>query len=530
MNQQEFACHNYLSEIGGSFSAIDVVEVAPGDFHTVREVEQNGWLLPARGPVLSPQRPPLQVISPPRMEEPVSTGFTGRPVLKRPAPNSGVAPPVSKRVATPLSSSVASTVDSAMPNASLIKITEIEQCPDFWAMPVHALYEWRQSVVILDRTILAYFQQALKDAEEDMDRAASEAASRPHATNTNGSGVPSVPSTGRKRAVRAIREVKEETPVVSASSSPAFKFNLDGPTRLDLIYMRALEALSPFGAKGQKGKVFHECAIWLKNDAGTRPLFMNLSDSPNSRVLQVRYTQLKTWLAAAEGWSKMASGTEEDDEELRLLIRAVQDEEETGRALRLAGQEEREAVKGRSLLAEAVREQFADKAVQDYEASVGESEKDTRVASGSRKGKRAASSSANTSTDELTAFTSELGRWNDVSLAAQAEQNTRINELYERELVIAHERNENERLVSQSLAAHRTAELALQQQRLEFDKAQANMLKTPLDSLEAKIKAIEMNTSTEKLDALEAKMGTMNEALAVMMQHIVGQAPSTPNS
>ncbi|KAH9815793.1 hypothetical protein DFH28DRAFT_1163264 [Melampsora americana] len=525
----------------------NIVQLGPGDFHTVREVEENGWMLPARTPVRIPQVPSVPGIPATLMDEPLSTGVAGRRSLKRSAPESSGAPPVSKRVATYLgeiysgpenslffdepplylSSSFGSTTDSAISTGNLVKITEVEQCPDFWAMPVHELVEWRQSVVILDRTIMGYFQQALKEAEDDLNRAASEDAARQR-SHTIMSDLTSAPDTGRKRVSHRNQVVKEETPAPSSSNSPAFKFNSDGPTRLDLIYMRALEAMSPFGAKGQKGKVFHECAIWLKNDSGTRRHFSNLSDSPNSRVLQVRYTQLKTWLAAAEGWSKMDSGTEEDDEELRQLIRSVQDEEETGRALRLAGQEEREAVKGRSLLAEAVREQFADKAVQDYEASVAESDKDPRPGCSSRKGKRAVPSNATTNTEELTAFTGELGRWNDVSLAAQAEQNTRINELYERELVIAHERNENERLMSQALAAHRTAELALQQQRLEFDKSQVNIMKNPLDSLEAKITAIEMNTSTQKLEALEAKMGSINDALAVMMRHIVGTTPSPP--
>ncbi|KAH9807057.1 hypothetical protein DFH28DRAFT_1154554 [Melampsora americana] len=523
----------------------NIVQLGPGDFHTVREVEENGWMLPARTPVRIPQVPPGPVIPVTLMDEPVSNGMAVRPNLKRPAPPSCVAPPVSKRVATSQMStrsvsfvnvkvawstdphSFGSTTDSTIAHGNLIKITEVDQCPDFWAMPVHELVEWRQSVVILDRTIMGYFQQALKEAEDDLNRATVEAAAR-HRSESSVADVPSAPDSVRKRARRRTQLVKEETPAASSSTSPAFKFNSDGPNRLDLVYMRALEAMSPFGAKGQKGKVFHECAIWLKNDSGTRRHFSNLSDSPNSRVLQVRYTQLKTWLAAAEGWSKMDSGSEEDDEELRHLIRSVQDEEETGRALRLAGQEEREAVKGRSLLAEAVREQFADKAVQDYEASVADSEKDPRPGCSSRKGKRGVSSNATTTTEELTAFTGELGRWNDVSLAAQAEQNARINELYERELIIAHERNENELRMSETLAAHRNAELALQQQRLEFDKSQVNMMKNPLDNLEAKITAIEMNTSTQKLDALEAKMGSMNDALAVMMRHIVGSAPSPP--
>ncbi|KAH9810004.1 hypothetical protein DFH28DRAFT_1098110 [Melampsora americana] len=523
MNRPEFDCHKYLSEVGGSFSAVDG-RLGPGDFHTVCEVEENGWSLPPRGPVSLPQVSPNPIPPAQRLDGLVSTGLTARRNLKRPAPNGAVAQPSAKQVAT----SFESTLDSAISTPNLIKITNVEQCPDFWAMPVHALYEWRQSVVILDRTILGYYQQALKDTEEDLERATSADAACQR-SNGNGSGLPPPPELGQRRAICAIQGVKEETPGPPGSTTPAFKFNSDGPNRLDLIYMRALEALSPFGAKGQKGKVFHECAIWLKNDTGTRQHFSNLSDSPNSRVLQVRYTQLKTWLAAAEGWSRMASGTEEDDEELRQLIRLVQDEEETGRALRLAGQEEREAVKGRSLLAEAVREQYADKAIQDYKASGADSEKDTQLSSTSRKGKRAVSSSAKTSTDELAAFTGELGRWNDVSLAAQAEQNTRINKLYERELVIARERNKNERLMSQLLAKHRAAELALQKQRLEFDKAQVNILKNPLDTLEAKINAIEMNTSTKKFDALEAKMGSMNEALLVMMQHIVGLAPSTSN-
>ncbi|EGG04798.1 uncharacterized protein MELLADRAFT_72299 [Melampsora larici-populina 98AG31] len=293
--------------------------------------------------------------------------------------------------------------------------------------------------------------------------------------------------------------------------------------------MRALDALSPFGTKGQKGKVFHECAIWLKTDARTCQDFSNLSISANSCVLQACYTQLKLWLAAAEGWGKMDSGTEEDDEELRNLVRSVQDEEETGRALRLAGSEERKAVKGRSLLAEAVREQFADKAVQDLKSSVGDGDEEAKTPRSSRKVKRSASSHANTSNDELTAFTGKLGRWNEVSVAAQAEQNSRINQLYERELGIAHERNENKRLMAQSLAAHRKAKLALQEQQLEFDKSQLNSSNSSLDTLQSKISAIELNTSTQKFDALEAKMSSMNDVLAAMMKHLVGN-PSTAST
>ncbi|KAH9811819.1 hypothetical protein DFH28DRAFT_1178511 [Melampsora americana] len=550
MNQQESRCNQYIAEVGGSFSPIDgrvwqgqlshsptdlaarhpldnpVVQIAPGEYHTVAEVEEHGWGLPPRAPLSNPPLP----LFPVGLDQAVSTGIQGRPGLKRSAPSCCVAPPVSKRVATSQTStgSLSASSDRAIPTDNLIKITEVSQCPDFWAMPVHDLYQWRESVVILDRTILGYFQQALKDAEDDLARAIAEDEARKTA-NTLSPGLTSPPESRPKRSIRPLRSVKEETPVGSPSTSPAFKFNPDGPTRLDLIYMRALDALSPFGAKGQKGKVFHECAIWLKNDAGTRPHFKNLSESPNSRVLQVRYTQLKTWLAAAEGWSKMDSGTEEDDEELRLLIRSVQDEEETSRALRLAGQEEREAVKGRSLLAEAVREQFADKALRDFEASGGDADKEASVASSSRKGRRQ-TSNATSNPEDLTAITGELGRWNDETLAAQAEQNSRINELYERELVIAHARNENERIMSESLAAHRTAELALQQQRLEFDKAQMLSVKNPLDGLEAKISAIEMNTSNQKFDALEAKMGSMNDALAVLMKHLVVLDPSTPKS
>ncbi|KAH9821351.1 hypothetical protein DFH28DRAFT_1079366 [Melampsora americana] len=498
-----------------------VVQLAPGEYHTVREVEENGWDLPPRAPLMIPQIPPFSVNQATRMEELVAPGVPVRLSSKRSAPSSGMEQPVSKRVATPF----ASTSDVAIPNANRIKITEVEQCPDFWAMAVQELYDWRQSVVIMDRTILGYFQQALKEAEEDLKRATLENAARQNA-NQVCSSFPSTPENGRKRAIRRIRSVKEETPAPSASPSPAFKFNPEGPNRLDLIYMRALEALSPFGAKGQKGKVFHECAIWLKNDAGTRAHFRNLSDSPNSRVLQVRYTQLKTWLAAAEGWSKMDSGTEEDDEELRHLIRSVQDEEETSRALRLAGQEEREAVKGRSLLAEAVREEFANKAVENLKSSLSPGEKDTLSPGSSRKGKQAAN--RNGSSEELTVFRGELGRWNEVSMAAQAEQNSRINQLYERELGIAQERIEHERIIAQSLADHRTAELALQVQRLEFEKDQGTSSKTALDTLEAKISTIEMNTSNRKFDVLEAQMTSMNDAIAVMMKHLVGGSSATP--
>lgn len=97
--------------------------------------------------------------------------------------------------------------------------------------------------------------------------------------------------------------------------------------------MRSLEELSPFGTVGQKLRIFQQCASFLKTEEKTRLHFHALSDSEHSRVLQNRYTQLKIWLAAAEGLSKIASGTEEDDAELRNLIASVEHEENTGRSL-----------------------------------------------------------------------------------------------------------------------------------------------------------------------------------------------------
>ncbi|EGG02978.1 uncharacterized protein MELLADRAFT_90611 [Melampsora larici-populina 98AG31] len=484
--------------LGSRHPPDNLVQVAPGEFYTVREVEENGWCLPARVPAKIPAVPDHPA-SPGTQTGPVSSLKSVRSSLKRPAPSSPVQH-VNKRVATsqtstgtvpldgpnqvysPLnpsigfSTSLASTSNGAV--TKMTNISEVAQCPNFWAMPVHALYEWRRHVNILDRTILGYYEQALDEAEKDLDRAASE----PDVLDTSivtPSGRPSAPRSGRKRSV------KDETPA-PGGSGPAFKFLKARPDRLDLLFMRALEALSPFGSNGQKGKVFHECAIWLKTDLETHREFAELSESPHSRVLQFRYTQLKLWLAAAESWSKMDSGTEEEDEELRNLIRSVQDEEEAGRSLKLACKEEREAVKGRSLLAEAVREEFATKAVQNLRASVSDGDEGHTTPSASRKAKRLSPSNANASTDELTAFTGELSRWNEVSLAAQAEQNTRINDLYERELVIAPERNENDRLIAQSLADHRSAELALQKQRLDFDLGQVNSSKNSLDTLQSK--------------------------------------------
>lgn len=64
-----------------------------------------------------------------------------------------------------------------------------------------------------------------------------------------------------------------------------------------------------------------------QTEEGSRDYFHALSTNENSRVLQSRYTQLKTWLAAAEGRSLIASGTQENDGELRRLIAAVENEE-----------------------------------------------------------------------------------------------------------------------------------------------------------------------------------------------------------
>ncbi|KAH9814898.1 hypothetical protein DFH28DRAFT_928512 [Melampsora americana] len=92
MNQQQLRCNEYIAEMGGSFSPIDgrpwegsllmssllsgarhpidnypeesnltppclpgpVVQVAPGEFYTVAEVEENGWGIPARVPARVP--------------------------------------------------------------------------------------------------------------------------------------------------------------------------------------------------------------------------------------------------------------------------------------------------------------------------------------------------------------------------------------------------------------------------------------------------------------------------------------------
>ncbi|KAH9807954.1 hypothetical protein DFH28DRAFT_911974 [Melampsora americana] len=520
----------------------NLVQVAPGEFYTVAEVEQNGWGLPARVPVMGTTIPQQSVMPGNRTSKSVPIYASGRSSVKRPAPT-GPVQHGSKRVATSQTSSgsddqrvstpvrrilesLPSDTNGAVSKPKKINITEVEQCPNFWAMSVHALYEWRSTVNILDRCIVGYYEEALRVAEEDMDRALSEAFPADPPITTP-SGTPSVPPNPRKRATRAIRLVKEETPVVGSTETTAFKFKKESPNRLDLIFMRALEALSPFGSNGQKGKVFHECAIWLKTDEATSRWFGEISDSPNSRVLQVRYTQLKTWLGAADSWSKMDSGTDEDDEELRGLIRSVQDEEETGRALKLACKEEREAVKGRSLLAEAVREEFATKAVENLKASV--SNGDDTSSSPSPTKKKTQTASPKAGTQELTAFTGELSRWNEVSLAAQAEQNSRINVLYERELGIAQERIENERLIARSQADHRTAELALQSKRLQFDKEKLDSLKKSLDNLEAKISKIEMNTSNRQFDVLEAQMTSMKDAIGVMMKHLVGGSLAAPN-
>ncbi|EGF98120.1 uncharacterized protein MELLADRAFT_96150 [Melampsora larici-populina 98AG31] len=148
------------------------------------------------------------------------------------------------------STSLASTSNGAV--TKMTNISEVAQCPNFWAMPVHALYEWRRHVNILDRTLLGYYEQALDEAEKDLDRAASE----PDVLDTSivtPSGRPSAPRSGRKRSV------KDET-AAPGGSGPAFKFLKARPDRLDLLFMRALEALSPFGSNGQKVKISLLCS------------------------------------------------------------------------------------------------------------------------------------------------------------------------------------------------------------------------------------------------------------------------------
>ncbi|EGG04650.1 uncharacterized protein MELLADRAFT_72345 [Melampsora larici-populina 98AG31] len=123
--------------------------------------------------------------------------------------------------------------------------------------------------------------------------------------------------------------------------------------------------------------------------------------------------------------------------------------------------------------------------------------------------------------DQLNSFTGELARMNEASTA----QNNKINELYEREITITQTRIENERLNSELLAAHRRAELELQQKRFDFESQQTDTSNQKFEALETKIKSI---AEAQQLNSanLETKISSIDQTLATMMHHLVGGLPA----
>ncbi|EGG09482.1 uncharacterized protein MELLADRAFT_95972 [Melampsora larici-populina 98AG31] len=263
--------------------------------------------------------------------------------------------------------------------------------------------------------------------------------------------------------------------------------------------MRCLAELSPFGTPGKKLKVFKQCATLLKTEPGTQRYFRELSDSTHSKVLTTRYCQLKTWLKAAEGWSKMDSGTVEDDKELRELIHTVEHEEENGLALKLASKEERETLKNQSMLAEDYRDRAARGEVRKRSETPSETDDNGRLISRKpKKARNSAASHANAVMEELSAFSGEMSKMNEAALTAQAEQNNKINLLYERELTIA-------AAAARSLEAHCKAELALEQKKFELASEQSKTTNLTLEALDAKV---------------DSKMTSINDALAAIMTQL----------
>ncbi|KAH9809926.1 hypothetical protein DFH28DRAFT_1034857 [Melampsora americana] len=511
-HHMEFIAHH-----GGSFNPVDgrawqpptssftnrpntyhpdhnIVQIGSETFCTVGEIQQHGWGIPSSVNVWVPEGPLYSSIHPglppTQIAEVVSFGQTERIRSQTAIPPSNLCSTLASGFtdANGIPSALADPSNGAASTTNRTVITSLDQCPAFWKLPLTQLYQWERTVDIQDESVRIYFDSAVKDAETDIDQALSQGLTL---------DLPRQQPVIKGRAPPAIRD---DIPPNGVDEPSKFKFNKNRPDFLDLIFMRFLEELSPFGSVGQKGKVFHQCAFLLKTKEKTRQYFHALSDSENSRVLQCRYTQLKIWLAAAEGWSKIASGTEEEDAELRRLIAAVEHEEDTSRSLRMANKEVRTAHKERSLLAEDCREALATKHSRRAHSEV--EEDGTSSVQKVKKSRTSGPSNADALMQEVISITRDLSHSNEAALTSQNEQNTRVNLLYERELSIAKQS-------ADSLALHRKEELELQRSRLLFETNQASTSDKKIEALDAK---------------LDANLSSINQSLAAMMKHIVGNS------
>ncbi|EGG01940.1 uncharacterized protein MELLADRAFT_91800 [Melampsora larici-populina 98AG31] len=403
----------------------NIVQIGSETYYTVGNIQQNGYDMTNN--VQQSQWPPQQSfpatglprLPPTQTCEVRSTGPMSGSILGS-AVNSGsnLIPNSSAQIWDIGTPGLSSLSNGAVSSTNKKVITRVDQCPDFWNLPVSHLYEWQRMVDIQDHSVQDYFNQALKKAEDDLDE-----------------------------------------PDFDGSDSAKFKFNSTCPSQLDLLFMRCLAELSPFGTPGKKLKVFKQCATLLKMD----------------------------------------SGTVEDDKELRELIHTVEHEEENGLALKLASKEERETLKNRYMLAEDYRDRAARGEVRKRSETPSETDDDGRLISRKpKKARNSAASHANAVMEELSAFSGEMSKMNEAALTAQAEQNNKINLLYERELTIA-------AAEARSLEAHRKAELALEQKKFELASEQSKTTNLTLEALDAKV---------------DSKMTSINDALAAIMTQL----------
>lgn len=164
----------------------------------------------------------------------------------------------------------------------------------------------------------------------------------------------------------------------------------------------------------------------------------------------------------------------------------------------MANKEVRSANKERSLLAEDYREASAIKHARRAHSEV--EENGTSSVQKVKKARTSRPSNADSLMQEVISITRDLSHSNEAALTSQNEQNTRVNLLYERELAIAKES-------ADSLALHRKDELEIQRSRLLFDTNQASTSDKKIEALDAK---------------LDANLSAINQSLATMMKHIVG--------
>ncbi|KAH9820326.1 hypothetical protein DFH28DRAFT_1197479 [Melampsora americana] len=115
----------------------------------------------------------------------------------------------------------------------------------------------------------------------------------------------------------------------------------------------------PFAVAKEQVERFYQCTLHLKHHPDTREKFGLITANRQTRTLKNRYDQLKVWLPRAERVSAGASGAQEVDEDLRMLLTEFINKEKELEVATLAAKEAKEAASTSFARAEDLRNQFS---------------------------------------------------------------------------------------------------------------------------------------------------------------------------